>query len=291
MFFYMPLHNNRAAGAGDLHECLQYLVDNDVMGPNMTARYFNDRILIPATSPEFPAGPGSSVCINYTQDELDLALRTFSTVATTSVLGDKIVERPHDDVGLSQESYEAPEYDPSDVFEGIYNFSQRALPPDDPDIPQEKDDVSVESRSDESDDDDSSVDGGNMIDYDDEQAADTVMHQNDRQVEDILEQDDLLRFPGFVKRVKERMMEQLALLEQYARSGNCDAGRYNLQKVCDECVKPLTDFRLRVQSDIGQHSRQNQGQRYVSSNCINPTSRRRVLGAKWGISQFSEMED
>ena len=265
----------------DCSNCLQYLFDNDIIGPAMPQRYFDDRIVDPVLCPDFPIGVGSSVCLNYSDAAIQRTLTGFSTVVRD--LGDVRLEVQHDDVGLSQESYQAPEYEFEAEMEGVYDFDQRSPPPDDPDIPQED-----EGPSDEDDGEDSSVDNSTMVPHVAEHDADFVMQSDEEEVQEILEQSEVLHFHGFLKLVNEKMREQLDLLEQYSRSGNCNVNRYNLRQVCEECVGPLLRFRLKVAQDIAEHTNQNHGQEDVSTNCVNPSKRRRVYGAAWGISQFSQ---
>ena len=82
-------------------------------------------------------------------------------------------------------------------------------------------------------------------------------------------------------------MTTLHLLEQYSRSGNCDPGRYDLKEKMKECLAPLQSFRLQIAEDMAVRTGQNGGDKYVSANCVNPTKRRRVMGSKWGLSQFN----
>ena len=277
MFFS---HNSQ----GPVNDCLQYLYVHDIVGPAMPLRYFDNRLTNPVSCPDFPTGAGSSICINYPSDAIEKALSNFSSILVAS--GETQLEIRHHDVGLSQESYDAPEYDIDDEIEGIYDFSRRNPPPDDQGIPPEDDP--------ESDNDNESVVESDENDYivssDVEQAADYVMYKDDDEVEDILERDEVVNFPGFISLVKEKVREQLDLLEQYSRSGNCNVSRYDLKQVCNECVEPLLQFRLKVAKDIAEHTGQNGGQRYVSSNCVNPSKRRRVRGAQWGLTRFAQAD-
>ena len=74
--------------------------------------------------------------------------------------------------------------------------------------------------------------------------ADDVIHQNEEQVQSILEQDDIMRMSGSIKLCRENISEQLDLLEQYSRSGNCDPGCCNLKEKMNKCLAPLIQFRL-----------------------------------------------
>ena len=92
-------------------------------------------------------------------------------------------------------------------------------------------------------------DDGVGIDYwgnhdDIESIADDIIHQNKEQVQSILEQDDIMRMSGSIKLCRENISEQLDLLEQYSRSGNCDPGCCNLKEKMNKCLAPLIQFRL-----------------------------------------------
>ena len=272
MFFHQRATNQ-------MTDYLRYLFENDIVGPSAPARYFVDRLFHPDTGPHFPFGEDSSICINYPTDALELAISRFSTIVVES--GETRQEVRHHDVGLSQESYGAPEYEDEEEMDGVYEFRHRNPPPDDPDIPSEEPFAADEGSSD-----DDSEEEDTFVPLDTEQDADLVMHQDAQMVQEILERDEVIQFPGFIKQVRDKIQEQLDLLESYSRSGHCNVNRYDLRQISDECIKPLLEFRLKVYSDIAEHSGQNTGRTHVSANCVNPTKKRRVRGANWGLSQF-----
>jgi len=258
---------------GQMDDYLQYLFDHDIIGPAMPSRYFQNRANHAEDSASFPVGSNSSVCVNYTNEAIQMALTRFSTLLVGS--DQSCHELVHHDVGLSQESYDAPEADEIDDLEGIYDFMGRDIPPVDPDVPLEEqanDDTIASS----------------AVDSDVECDADDIMCHDDETMQDILESDDMINLNGFIKLMKDNMREQLDLLEQYSRSGNCTTEQYNLRQVAKDCMGPMIDFCLKVAADIAKQASQNVGQTHVSSNCINPTSRRRVRGAKWGLFTFTE---
>ena len=164
--------------------------------------------------------------MNFSEEAIQKAVLQFLTVLREK--GDNITAVGHDNVGLSQERYEAPSYEVDDNVEDLYNFRARRSPPDNIDVPEEF----IE----EGDDDSISLDDdGVEFDQWDNQdkiksIADDVMQQNKVQVQSIMEQDDLMQMSGFIKLCCENINEQLDLLEQYSRSGNCDPGRYNLKE-------------------------------------------------------------
>ena len=121
-----------------------------------------------------------------------------------------------------------------------------------------------------------------------EEDADNVIHHDEDLINSILERDQVFRFSEFRNMVEEQVREQLGLLEQYARSGNFNIGRYDLREEAQKCILPLIEFRVQVHGHISQHSKQNNGQKYVSTNCINPTNRKRVRGAQFGLTKYSD---
>ena len=265
---------------GPLDDCLRFLFGNDIIGPSMPDQYFHNRKEVVAQCPDFPIGEGSSICLNYSAEALNKAIHQFSSIVKSD--GQEVFSSAHDDVGLSQESYEAPLYDLCEDIDEIYNFTGRHLPPDDLGIPQEneqfsEDDDSSDIRNDE----ESPFPLGTGI------VADDVMQQAEADVQAELEENEIMRINEFAKQIKEGVSEQLDLLQQYSRSGHYTSGQYDLRDVLKKCMEPLIKFRLQVAEDIAAHSEQNSGQKFVSSNCVNPTKRRRVMGSKWGLSQFN----
>jgi len=85
----------------------------------MPLPFFESRLDALPQCPDFPTGYNSSVCINYTQPVIDTALSTWS--ANLVHRGETMKCLAHGDVGLSQESYEAPE-ELHESHEGIFQF-------------------------------------------------------------------------------------------------------------------------------------------------------------------------
>ena len=108
---------------GPVVECLQYLFENDVVGPALPARYFTSRREITEGFADFPIGKESIVCLNYSDEAIQKAVLQFSTMLREK--GDYVTAEEHDDVGLSQESYEAPAYEIDDNVEDLYDFHKR----------------------------------------------------------------------------------------------------------------------------------------------------------------------
>eukprot|EP00977_Amphora_coffeiformis_P024289 scaffold15382_cov115-Amphora_coffeaeformis.AAC.1 len=81
----------------------------------------------------------------------------------------------HNDVGLSQESYEAPEYEETD---GVYEFEVRHTPPTDPSMYNDDNDDEIQSQN------------GNPVDAGVEYDADAIMCQESSALQDILEGDE-----------------------------------------------------------------------------------------------------
>jgi len=265
---------------GQLEDCLQYLFNNDIIGPSMPIRYFNNRLEDVVPCSDFLIGEGSTICLNYPEEALKKAIQQFSSIVKDD--GQNVIAVAHDDVGLSQESYEAPPYDLCDDIEAICSFNERNPPPDDQGVPEESMSDNEEDRSM-----DGGSDHGHSVPLETEIIADDVMQQTEDDVQAQLEQQDVMRMPEFAKRVKEGVSEQLDLLLQYSRSGNVVLGEYDLHDILKKCLDPILHFRLQMAKDIANRSEQNLGQKHVSSNCVNPTKRRRVMGSKWGITQFN----
>eukprot|EP00977_Amphora_coffeiformis_P026753 scaffold29705_cov99-Amphora_coffeaeformis.AAC.1 len=91
-----------------MDDYLQYLFENDIKGPIMPFTYFGNPILHDHSQPYFPTGDDSSVCVNYSDDAIQKAVNRFSVMVLEN--GNTRFKVQHNDVGLSQESYEAPEY-------------------------------------------------------------------------------------------------------------------------------------------------------------------------------------
>ena len=110
---------------GPVDECLQY----HVVDPAVPAWYFT------SCKPDFPIGRGSVICLNYSDEAIQKAVLQFSTMIREK--GDNVTAVGHDDVGLSQESYEAPSYEINDNVEDLYDFHERHSPPNDIDVPED----------------------------------------------------------------------------------------------------------------------------------------------------------
>ena len=179
---------------GQVDECLQYLFENNVVGPAMPTWYFTCCLEITETIVIFPIGKGSTICLNYSDEAIHKAILQFSTMLREK--GDKVTAAGHDNVGLSQESYEAPSYEIDENVEDLYNFHARNSQPDDIDIPQNPNHKGKNNFS-------SPDDGGVGMDHwsnqdDIESIADDVIHQNNEQVQGILEHDDVMQISGFI---------------------------------------------------------------------------------------------
>jgi hypothetical protein len=269
------------AVSGPVNDCLQFLFHNDILGPLMPGYYFQNQTTIPHPI-VFPFGEESTICLNYSTDAINMALQKFSSIILHHERSDII--RQHDDIGLSQESYEPDTFELEQELEDIYDFQYRSPPPND--ICTQNEDDNNEDDNDGDEDDHNIEEPADKERADMEYSADKVMQQSEDVVHNILEKEDLLQLSGFIKKVRESVKEQLDLLDQYSRSGNCNTSKYDLKEIAKKCIDPLKELRLQVANDIGIHTQQNKGQKYVSANCVNPTKRRRVCGAKWGLTKF-----